>query len=213
MGVAKPGRLEKGVLVALEGIDGTGKTTQARSLAAHLEAAGWPVASTREPTEGEWGKRIRRLARQGRQDVPPEDELDWFLRDRMEDVERTIRPALSAGKIVVTDRYYFSTMAYQGALGLDPVRIREMNEALFPRPDLVLLLQIDPATSLGRIARGRPEGAEASYESTDYLSRVAALFDSFDDPAIRRLDASGSPAEVEARIWSSVQAYLDEHAR
>ncbi|MDP3937636.1 MAG: dTMP kinase [Deltaproteobacteria bacterium] len=213
MGVAKPGRLEKGVLVALEGIDGTGKSTQARNLAAGLEAAGWPVASTREPTEGEWGKRIRRLARQGRRDVPPEDELDWFLRDRMEDVERTIRPALNAGKIVVTDRYYFSTMAYQGALGLDPVRIREMNEALFPRPDLVLLLRIDPATSLERIARGRPEGVEASYESTEYLTRVAALFDSFDDPAIRRLDASGTPAEVEARIWYSVQAYLDEHAR
>jgi len=209
---AGPRKLERGILIALEGIDGTGKSTQTQRLVTRLAAAGWPVVQTREPTEGEWGKRIRRLARQGRDEVAPEDELDWFLRDRMEDVERTIRPALRAGKIVVTDRYYFSTMAYQGALGLDPVRIREMNEALFPRPDLVLLLLADPAVGLRRIERHRPEGAEAAYEASDYLTRVAALFEGFEDPAIRRVDASGSPDEVEARIWSVVAPLLDAHA-
>ena len=209
---AKPRKLERGVLIALEGIDGTGKSTQARRLTANLEAAGWAVVATSEPTEGEWGKRIRRLARQGRENVAPEDELDYFLRDRMEDVEETIRPALQAGKIVVTDRYYFSTMAYQGALGLDPKRIREMNESLFPRPDLVLLLSADPQLGLGRIARDRPGRAEAAYETSEYLGRVAALFESFDDPAIRRVDASGTPDEVEGRIWSLVSERLQHDA-
>lgn len=206
---AKPRKLQRGVLIALEGIDGTGKSTQAKRLAARIEAAGWPLVSTREPTGGEWGQRIRRMARRGRGEVAPEDELDWFLRDRMEDVERVIRPALRARKVVVADRYYFSTMAYQGALGLDPTRIREMNEALFPRPDLVLLLEADPSVGLGRIARDHGRDAEAAFEEADYLSRVAALFKAFEDPAIRRVDASGSPDEVEARIWSLVGPTLD----
>ncbi|MGI0148922.1 MAG: dTMP kinase, partial [Thermoplasmata archaeon] len=162
-------RLRRGVLIAVEGIDGMGKSTQVDRLVARLGAAGRPAVATREPTDGPWGRRIRALAREGRRDVSPEDELDWFLRDRMEHVESVIRPALRAGRIVVTDRYYFSTMAYQGALGIDPQRIREMNEALFPRPHLVILLRGEARLGLARIAREREGGADAGYEQVRYL--------------------------------------------
>jgi dTMP kinase len=145
--------------------------------------------------------------------VRPEDELDWFLKDRMEDADGTIRPGLRKGKIVVTDRYYFSNMAYQGALGIDPGRIKEMNEALFPRPDLVILLRAAPALGIGRIARDRPQGAEPAYEQEAFLQRVAGLFESFRDPAIRRVDAEGTPEEVHARVWASVQPLLRDLAR
>jgi dTMP kinase len=197
-----------GVLIALEGIDGTGKSTQVARLAARLRAGGWAVVQTSEPTQGEWGRKIRALAMGGRKGVAREDELDWFLRDRMEHVEQTIRPALRAGKIVVTDRYYFSTMAYQGALGLDPRRIQEMNEALFPRPDLVILLVASPELGLSRIARHRGGLRDVSFEQSDYLRRVASLFESFRDPAIRTVDAAKLPEEVDEHVWAAVAPFL-----
>ena len=208
-----PRKLGRGVLVALEGIDGTGKTTQGSLLVARLEEEGWPVIATREPTDGEWGKRIRRLAKEGRGDVLPEEEVEWFLRDRKEHVDKIIDPALKRGKIVVTDRYYFSTMAYQGALGIDPARIREMNEAIFPRPDLVLLLRADPSVGMDRIEKRREGEPEVAYEKVGFLSRVADLYETFEDSAIRPVDAAQPPAEVQARIWSIVGPFLEDLAR
>ena len=76
------------------------------------------------------GAKLRQLAQHGRQEIPPATELEWFLLDRREDVERNIQPALARHQIVVLDRYYFSTIAYQGALQLDPEEIRSRNEAL-----------------------------------------------------------------------------------
>lgn len=201
-------RSRRGALIAVEGIDGMGKSTQVERLAERLHAQGWPAVPTREPTQGPWGSRIRALAQAGRRDVSPEDELDWFLRDRMEHVESVIRPALRAGRIVVTDRYYFSTIAYQGALGIDPQRIREMNEALFPRPDLVILLRGDPRLGLARIARDREGGTDAVFEQVRYLDRVAELFAGLRDPAIRVVDARGTPDEVAGRIWAVVEPLL-----
>lgn len=208
MGRSTPRKLGRGVLIALEGIDGTGKTTQGALLVARLEEEGWPVVATREPTSGEWGKRIRRLAREGRGDVSPEEEVEWFLRDRKEHVDQIIGPALKRGKIVVTDRYYFSTMAYQGALGIDPTRIREMNEALFPRPDLVLLLRVDPSVGMDRIEKSREGEPEVAYEKVEFLSRVADLYETFEDTTLRPVDAAEPPAEVQARVWSIVDPFL-----
>ena len=206
-------RPRRGALIAVEGIDGMGKSTQVERLAARLNDQGRAAVATREPTQGPWGRKIRALAREGRRDVSPEDELDWFLRDRMEHVESVIRPGLRAGRIVVTDRYYFSTMAYQGARGIDPQRIREMNEALFPRPDLVILLRGEPRLGLARIARDREGGADAGYEQARYLERVAGLFAQFRDPAIRVIDARGTPDEVAARIWEAVEPLIENLAR
>ncbi len=210
MGRSRLKKLRRGVLIVLEGIDGTGKTTQGALLVARLEEEGWPVVATREPTNGEWGKRIRRLAREGRGDVSPEEEVEWFLRDRKEHVDQIIRPALKRGKIVVTDRYYFSTMADQGALGIDPERIREMNEALFPCPDLVLLLHADPSVGIDRIEKNREGETEVAYEKAGFLSRVAELYETFEDTALRRVGATEPPAEVQARIWSIVGPFLEE---
>src|SRR3990172_8702118 len=83
--------------------------------------------------------------------VSPETELDWFFEDRREHVQRLIKPALAKGQIVLSDRYYLSTVAYQGARGLDSRKILEMSEAEFPIPDLVLLLEIDVDAGLERV--------------------------------------------------------------
>ena len=204
-------RPRRAALIAVEGIDGMGKSTQVALLVERLNRAGWSAVATREPTQGPWGRRIRALALEGRRDVSPEDELDWFLRDRMEHVETVIRPALRAGKIVVTDRYYFSTMAYQGALGIDPQRIREMNEALFPRPDLLILLRGEARLGLARIARERR--ADVGYEQAGYLDRVADLLAGFRDPALRAIDARGTRDEIAERIWAVVEPLLESLER
>ncbi|MBE0710800.1 MAG: dTMP kinase, partial [Candidatus Aminicenantes bacterium] len=123
-----PPKLKKGLLVVLEGIDGSGKTTQARSLLRRLRYRGHKAAFFREPTRGRWGREIKRLAARA-DSLTPAEELELFVKDRRDNVAKNLVPALGAGKVVVLDRYYFSTIAYQGAKGIDMGKIRRMNEA------------------------------------------------------------------------------------
>ena len=95
----------------IEGIDGAGKTTQCERLTAELAAEGWDVERLVEPSRGPYGRRIRELARSGREDLDPAEELELFLRDREENVRENIQPALDRGAIVLMDRYYYSTIA------------------------------------------------------------------------------------------------------
>ncbi|MBN2244466.1 MAG: dTMP kinase, partial [Candidatus Aminicenantes bacterium] len=109
-------RLKKGILIVFEGIDGAGKTTQAEALMERLQKRGLRVLFLREPSEGKWGRLIRQKAAQ-EDSLSPEEELDLFQKDRQENVRLNLKPALREKKIVLLDRYYFSTMAYQGAKG------------------------------------------------------------------------------------------------
>jgi len=127
-GAKEAGKHRAGLLIAFEGIDGTGKTTQIRLLAEKLTARGHRVVATREPTDGKYGRKIRELFTK-RHHVSAQEELDLFIADRKEHVREVIAPALAAGKIVLTDRYYFSTAAYQGAAGQDPEKIIKLNQA------------------------------------------------------------------------------------
>ena len=104
-----------GILVAFEGIDGAGKTTQATLLEQWLHDSGIALVRTKEPTNGRWGKLVRESAATGR--LAPAEELNAFLQDRKEHVETLLAPSLREGKAVIVDRYYFSTAAYQGARG------------------------------------------------------------------------------------------------
>ena len=137
--------------------------------------------------------------------IPPATELEWFLQDRREDVEHNIQPALARGQIVVLDRYYFSTIAYQEALQLDPEEIRARNEAFAPPPDLVFLLHLPAAQGWQRV---RQRGTLSHFERLDYLERVAAIFAAMDFPYLRRIDASADPLTVQEHIWQEVAALL-----
>ncbi len=183
--------LMTGCLVVVEGLDGSGKSTLMGRL--EEECIGWgrAVCRSREPTQGVWGRRVRESAREGRLSL--EEELDLFTRDRMEHVREVIGPALSRGEIVLLDRYYFSTAAYQGARGADPEQIVEQNEKFAPAPDLVLLLDCSPEHALERI-RARGDEPDA-FEKLESLRRVREIFLRIQRPFIRVLDAS-QPAEV-----------------
>ena len=186
-----------GHLIVLEGIDGTGKSTQAKRLAAWFQSRGRDVVLSREPTDGPWGRKLRESAATGR--LSPEDELECFLKDRRQHVAELIQPALAAGKIVILDRYYFSTMAYQGARGFDPDEIRRRNEEFAPQPDLLVILDLHVDTALDRIgARGDTAN---EFEKREALQRCREIFLSLQhEPFARIVDSNRSLDEVATHL-------------
>ncbi len=186
-----------GLLIVIEGIDGAGKTTQARTLVRRLRSRRIACRYLREPSRGRWGREIKRLALKAGS-VTPEEELELFLKDRRENVFRNINPALEAGRVVVLDRYYLSTIAYQGAKGLDPARIRRLNERFAPKPDLVFILDLGPEAGLARIS-GR-KTRDALFERSSYLARVRRIFRGLQGRGIVHLDARRPSSDLAAEI-------------
>jgi dTMP kinase len=189
--------MQPGLFIVLEGIDGTGKSTQARRLGEWFEKQGREVELSREPTDGPWGEKLRESASTGR--LSPQDELQYFLNDRRQHVDEKIKPSLAAGKVVILDRYYFSTMAYQGSRGFDPVEIRRMNEEFAPVPDLLLILDLDVDTAHQRISHRGDSANE--FEKHESLTRCREIFLSLkNEPFARVVDSTGTLDEVSARI-------------
>ena len=199
--------MPQGLLIAIEGIDGTGKSTQARRLGEWLTASGREVVLSREPTDGPWGKKLRESAASGR--LSATDELEYFLNDRRQHVAETIAPALAAGKVVILDRYYFSTMAYQGARGFDPAEIRRRNEEFAPVPDLLVILDLDVDSAHLRI--GHRGDTANEFEQRDNLQRCRDIFLSLQhEPFARVIDSNGSPDEVATRILTAIRRVQDK---
>src|SRR5205807_401534 len=113
------------------------KTTLARGIARELRAKGFEVVETKEPTDGPIGKQIRRIAEAGRSAITAEEEFALFHEDRKQHVAEVVRPAIDAGKTVVQDRSYFSTVVYQGDRGLDRERLLRLSESIAPTPDVL----------------------------------------------------------------------------
>ena len=197
--------MKRGLLIAFEGIDGTGKSTQLPLLADWLRGQGCAVVETREPTDGPYGREIRALYRD-RSRVSRERELELFVLDRRQHVTECILPALEQGRIVLTDRYYFSTAAYQGAGGSDPAAIFAAN-AFAPEPDLVLLLTLPVGEGVARIRDLRGETLN-DFEQQEQLEKVAALFASFPHDCIVRIQAARPVAAVQAAIRDAVRPLL-----
>jgi dTMP kinase len=185
-----------GLLVVLEGIDGGGKTTLRGALAERVRALGREVVETKEPTDGPIGQAIRALARVGRGTVTPEAELQMFLDDRAEHVRAVVRPALARGAVVLQDRSYFSTIAYQAERGLDPAMIRARCEAIAPRPDVLFVLDLSADDALARITR---RGAADDFEQRAVLERLRAVFAGLAEAT--RLDATQGPDALAEAAW------------
>jgi len=196
---------KKGLLIVFEGTDGTGKSTQLKLLASALQDKGLPVISTREPTEGKYGQEIRALY-SNRNKVSLEEELDLFIADRKEHIDTLLAPALASGKIILCDRYYLSTIAYQGAAGLDPAHILARN-AFAPTPALVLLFHAPVQTGVKRITENRGEALN-DFEHEEYLQKVALNFEQMDFPWIKRVDADRSIGTIHQEVLQLVQALL-----
>ncbi len=195
-----------GFLIVFEGTDGTGKSTQLNLLASALQDRGWDVVSTYEPTDGKYGKQIRELYK-NREQTSIEEELDLFLADRKEHVDTLLTPSLQNGKIVLCDRYYLSTIAYQGAAGLDPATILNRN-SFAPEPDLALLFFAPINTGTQRITEGRGDTLN-DFEKEDYLQKVALQFEKLDLPSISRIDASGTIEAIHKTVLNKVLLLIE----
>lgn len=192
-----------GLLVAIEGIDGAGKTTLAHTLRGTLAPAGTPVALSKEPTTGRYGMQMRASASTGR--LTPDEELRLLILDRKEHVAELIAPALARGEIVILDRYFPSNVAYQGAAGLGVDALLEAN-AFAPRPDLLLLLDLPPQTGLERIRRRGDKPNH--FETTDNLDRCRAIFRDLDLPHTCLIDATQSADAVAEAALAEIQAAI-----
>ena len=197
--------MSDGLFIVIEGIDGTGKSTQAKRLGDWFTAQGREVVLSREPTTGPWGRRIRETFLTGR--LTPDEELACFLNDRRQHVEELIGPSLAAGKVVILDRYYFSTMAYQGARGFDPADIRRQNEAFAPVPDVLVILDLDVDSALERIgARGDTAN---EFEKRENLERCREIFLSLkEEPFVRVISSTGTLDEVAAKVRETLESVL-----
>jgi dTMP kinase len=197
---------KKGCLVSIEGIDGAGKSTQIRLLDEWFRKCGIDAVILKEPTEGPYGRQIRQNAA-AHTEVSPKEEMRLFMLDRREDVRQNILPALESGKLVVMDRYYQSNMAYQGARGLNPWKIEEENEQFSPVPDLVIVLDIDPALGLSRITNHRKTALDV-FEKEDYLRRVRKIFLEIGrKPNGVVIDASQPPETVHQAIVLAIKEH------
>ncbi len=194
------------MFISLEGVDGSGKSTQAKLL---VEALGAETVAIREPGGTEAAERIRDLLADGSVPLDPLAELLLFLAARADLTERVIRPALEAGRDVVSDRFSDSSVAYQGAargLGVGEVisLCDTATDGLWP--DLTLLLQIDPEAGLGRAGgedRFEAEGLELQRQVAEAYAEIAIIA----SDRVVRVDASGSPGEVHARVIEAVNAH------
>lgn len=166
-------KTSRGILVVFDGIDGAGKTTQVGLLAEALQNAGLSVKTSKEPTDGTWGRKIRESAFTGR--MPIKEELAAFIKDREEHISTLINPALDNGEIVILDRYYYSTICYQGARGEDKDELRNsvMESAIVP--DISFIMDIDPEISQVRIAKR--DGQPNEFEAVDELKKVRENYD------------------------------------
>jgi dTMP kinase len=218
-------RAQRGKLIVLEGAEGVGKTTQLRRLGETLTARGIPFRGVREPGGTEIGNKIRRLLLEPGPGFSARTEALLFMASRAELVEQDIGPALDRGEVVLADRFFLSTYAYQIAgRGLPEAEVSAANRFATGGlvPDLTILLRLSVAAAL---ARTDSRGARDRIEAADDLfhHRVAAAFDRFADPAwqashpesgpVVAVDAAGSVDEVAAAIFAVLEQRWPETFR
>jgi dTMP kinase len=194
-------RPKSGILIAIEGIDGAGKTTQLRLLSDFLKRLGNDPVCSKEPTDGQWGRKIRESAFSGRMSAA--EELHAFKEDRKEHVRDLILPALAANRTVILDRYFYSTLAYQGIRGGDVDSLMAEMLNIAPEPDIVFLLDVSPEVSLLRIQQGRGE-IPNEFEKIENLQLVRFAFLRLAEKYsnIKVIDARQSAANVHFQIIS-----------
>lgn len=203
-----------GLFITFEGVDGCGKSTQIGFLAEHLEKLGHDVLLTREPGGSDISEQIRSLLLDARNSsMTPETEALLYAAARAQHVEEVIRPALQAGKTVISDRFLDSSLAYQGGgRGLGHALILMLNAPAVGilRPDLTFFLDFPPQKAFERMRRtgqyDRLERQEAAFFERLYqdFQQIQAA----DPERVRRIDVSGSKQETQQKIRKVMDAFL-----
>ena len=211
----------KGLFISFEGTEGCGKSTQISLLSARLHSRGIPVRTVREPGGTPIGEEIRHTLKHSavNQAMTAEAELLLLNASRAQLVREVIRPALEAGEAVLCDRFYDSTVAYQGyGRRLDLGAVRQVIDLAIgeTRPDLTLLLLVSPATSERRQRSRQTSGPviRDRFEEADreFFARVAMGYEAIaaaEPGRVKSVEAGGSPEQVEAAVWQVVEPLLE----
>lgn len=194
------------MFIAFEGLDGSGSSTQSRRLAERLEKNGKASLLTKEPTSDSPIGKLIREALQHKWNISPQGLQLLFSADRAEHLKNEIEPALQNGRIVITDRYLFSTLAY-GGMNADTEWLKVLNKD-FRLPDLTFLLRLSPEECIKRIA-GRGSDFEL-FEKTDTLARIWENYEKIagDYPNIVVIEATETIETISEKIWKMVSEKL-----
>ena len=199
------------LFIVIEGLDGAGGTTQCRLLQSWLERRGHTVVSTNEPTDRPVGKFIRSVLQDPHSKVGDEVLAYLFAADRQDHLDGRVKPALSRGEVVISDRYYHSSLAYQ-SLSLDFDFVAQLNGA-FPAPDITIFLSLEPETSFARVQkRGLPI---ERFETLDRLRSISQSYNRVLDHCQKRgehllcLDATQSIEEIHELICIEVASLME----
>jgi dTMP kinase len=194
---------KKGVFICIEGLDGSGKTTHAHRLVRNLQKLEFDAMYTTEPSRGEYGKFIRHSVLQGEKRLPTVVEALLFALDRIDHLEKEVKPALKEGKIEVSDRYVYSSLAYQGAAGLDLKWIEKINK-LAISPDLAIYIDVPPEVVVKRIRRKK-----SVMENLMTQQKVRDVYMKFvENGELLPLDGDRKKIEVEKTILETVSDCL-----
>ncbi|MEM3513808.1 MAG: dTMP kinase [Candidatus Hadarchaeum sp.] len=195
----------RGKFICIEGLDGSGKSTQVRLLANWLRNLGYKVVVTEEPTGGPIGKIIK-LALAGKLRIPVAAEALLFAADRLQHVEQVVAPSLNSGKFVISDRYTASSLAYQSARGLPLKWVMKVNE-MAPEPDLMILIDVPAEVSAQRINRSRK--LDEFEKSLELQRKVRQVYLSIAKLCkMKVVDGNRSIDEVQAEIQQLVKKQL-----
>ena len=190
-----------GKLIVLEGIDGSGKSTYGMTLANELNNLNIKSIYTFEPTHAYFGSKLRESMLS--QDLKPEEELSLFIADRKEHIQHMIKPAINDGHIIVLDRYMYSSIAYQGAKGIDKDYIYNLHKDFIIEPDLVFIFHLPIETALNRIMEKR--GFVDRFENKQYLEKVDEIFYSFNAPYIHHINADKDKDELMKEMFQIIK--------
>jgi len=195
---------EKGAFIVLEGLDGSGKTTQAKLLVNRLKQSRKAVY-TAEPSRGKIGMFIRKQILYAEKRPPVCVEGLLFAADRIDHMQREVQPALENGHLVVCDRYIYSSLAYQGGEGLGLDWIQTINEYAL-KPDLALFIDVSPETVLNRLRRKK-----SLMENLDTQRKVREVYLNFAETGdLVLIDGNKARKEVAELVFAQVSAFLNE---
>ncbi len=206
----------KRMLICFEGIDGTGKSTQATLLEQRINS-NTPSTAIRiaEPTKSSYGMKIRDAMMNSKERLSFDEELDLFIQDRKYNVNHNIKPALVAAKVVILDRYYFSTAAYQGTRGkMSWQEIIDLNEQFAPKPSILLVFFLPVDEALKRIdtdAKDAKRESRSYMEKKETLEKVQAVFRRIHDSKkynSYEIDAARPVEELQGLIWNIYQDHV-----
>jgi dTMP kinase len=194
---------KKGIFICIEGLDGSGKTTHAHRLVRNLQMKGFDAIYTTEPSRGDLGKFIRGTILEQKKRVPKVIEAVLFAVDRVEHFEKDVKPALAKGKVVVSDRCVYSSLAYQGAAGLDLDWIEEINNFAVPS-DLAFYISVPPEVVVNRIRRKK-----SVMERLETQRNVEKVYMKFvNEGKLMVIDGNRRKGEVEEDILDAVLNFI-----